>query len=258
MGHPNSTTATLPLNLQTRTTGTVHAPADGAPLCPARARTSAQGAAYVETSDPITCRSCLKRQAAADQLAARETGVRGTVRTAEGVQVRVYPGEDIADMLDTLTAVQQRAGLEVDAVAVSRTPGGDWEPVAPADAEPPAEGCAPWCAEHDDCTGGGRYPADPPNGTCWAPTLPTPGGRYGGDGSVCLTHDSEDGTLIQIITGHDTLLTVEEAERFAEAILAQTRLARTTVPASPAPMLLADVEGGCPNPGCRICKPADH
>jgi len=187
------------MNLQTRTTGTVHAPTtDGAPLCPARSRTTAQDGAYAETSSPVTCRSCLKRQAA-------------------------------ADMLDTLAAV-----------------------------EPPAEGCAPWCAEHDDCTGGGQYPADPPNGTCWAPTVPTPGGRYGDDGSVALTHDGEDGTLIQIITGHDTLLTVEEAEQFAAAILTQTRLARTTVPATPESLELVDVEGGCPNPGCRICTPTDR
>ncbi|MFD8564827.1 DUF6907 domain-containing protein [Streptosporangium canum] len=119
-----------------------------------------------------------------------------------------------------------------------------------------APGCAPWCVRHDDCTSNGRHPADPHGGMCWAPAIPTPGGRSGSAGDVELTYDAEDGALIQVNNDSDAVLTVDEAEEFARAILAQVELARTTVPVTPAPLELKDGEGDCSDPACRICKPA--
>ncbi|MGC5012995.1 DUF6907 domain-containing protein [Streptosporangium sp. DT93] len=121
---------------------------------------------------------------------------------------------------------------------------------------PAATGCRPWCVEHDDCTGGGHHPADPPGGMCRAGHALLPGGRGGVGGVVELTYDGVDGALIQVSNDSDAVLTLAEAEHFAHTILERVALARTTTPASPAPMVLADVDGACPNPGCRICKPA--
>ncbi|WP_326830242.1 hypothetical protein OIE13_17085 [Streptosporangium sp. NBC_01810] len=142
----------LPVNLRTRSTGTVHAAtADGTPLCPTRVT----AAALEFTSEPVSCRSCLKlhslevvehqEQPAADESPApRETGVRGTVRTAEGIGPRVYPGENVAELLDTLKGVQRRGGLPVDGEVVSRAPGGVWELLKPGPA-PSVSPCPPWC-----------------------------------------------------------------------------------------------------------------
>ncbi|MFI6513613.1 DUF6907 domain-containing protein [Streptosporangium sp. NPDC050855] len=120
----------------------------------------------------------------------------------------------------------------------------------------PMAGCRPWCVEHDDCTGGSRHPADPSGGMCRAGHALLPGGRGGVGGVVELTYDGVDGALIQVSNDSDAVLTLAEAEHFAHTILERVALARTTTPASPAPMVLADIEGACPSPGCRICKPA--
>ncbi|OUC96058.1 hypothetical protein [Streptosporangium minutum] len=63
--------------------------------------------------------------------AGREYGVRGTVDTAEGRQVRTYTGRRLdqataASMLKELQDAQQREGITADAVIVSRDPGGAW------------------------------------------------------------------------------------------------------------------------------------
>ncbi|MEV4752146.1 hypothetical protein AB0K21_37800 [Streptosporangium sp. NPDC049248] len=145
----------LPVNLRTRSTGTVHAStADGAPLCPTRITSGA----LESTSEPVSCRSCRsclklhslevverQEQPVADESPApRETGVRGTVRTAEGIGPRVYPGENVAELLDTLKGVQRRGGLPMDAEVVSRAPGGVWEPLEAIPA-PSVSPCPSWC-----------------------------------------------------------------------------------------------------------------
>ncbi|WP_030919031.1 hypothetical protein [Streptosporangium amethystogenes] len=66
---------------------------------------------------------------------ATEFGVRGTIRTAEGEQVKTYTGrdgtrEEAAGLLGDLLGVQERQRIEADAVIVSRTSGGTWVPVA--------------------------------------------------------------------------------------------------------------------------------
>ncbi|MET8381586.1 hypothetical protein ABZV14_01130 [Streptosporangium canum] len=131
---------TLPVNLRTRSTGTVHAvTAAGTPLCPARA-----AAGMESTSAPVSCRSCLKLQpleVVELQEQPAEVGVRGTVDHGNGPQVRTYTGTDAVGMLAELRDVQRRQGGAVDAVVVSRVPGGDWRPVAAV-----APGACPeWC-----------------------------------------------------------------------------------------------------------------
>ncbi|MFF0249647.1 DUF6907 domain-containing protein [Streptosporangium sandarakinum] len=125
---------------------------------------------------------------------------------------------------------------------------------APAGSSAP--GCAPWCVRHDDCTRGGRHLPDPEGGMCWAPPVPLPGGRYGSAGTVELSNDAEDGALIQVANDSDAVLTVDEAEEFAHAILAQVALARTTIPVTPEPLELAAGEDSCSDSACRICRPA--
>ncbi|WP_344972794.1 DUF6907 domain-containing protein [Streptosporangium fragile] len=547
----NNGTTTTPVtatavNLRTRSSGVVHAAVNDLPACPARPRATSPAGAYTETQEPVSCKHCLKLtatepaervevEAPAQPAEAREYGVRGTVNTPEGVQVRVYAGESLehatTKLLRDLHGVQQRGGLAVDGAVVSRTPGGEWEPIettrhddsvqlvdvtaltpaqldgitcvrcgteadrmlpagtvagygqvfqcspacapseptssacpawcdgddhggdpvgerahwsatsdlplsledlvddvdggtyrpallaellnvesdtrgthihlsdnvsatwgrkltvaeadeladhlrdltaqarasqvpvprpakpmpfwqtvpcpawcdglhddgdhpddrghysglhtSPLTQEPPvqvapnvwgpeelhlslhqgereavpvvrlsrggrtdrmvtmtlaeaeqthanlgallaearaarpavtAHGCALWCVQHDDCTEGGRHPADPRGGMCRAGSAPLPGGRYGRPGHVDLTYDAEDGHLIQINNDSDAVLTLEEAERHARTVLDRVALARTTIPASPAP--LENVEGACSDPACRICKTA--
>lgn len=217
-------------NLRTRSTGTVHAAADGVPLCPARSTRTDQNGPYVETVDAVTCRSCVK-------LAPTEA-----VESPAAVVVALT-----GDQLDGIACIR------CERTDTRMVPAGSAEHgqlFQCADHDTPA--CPTWCNadDHGGDDPGERahwgYTADVP--LSLTPT--TPGaeppslmatllkveGEYPRD-----THVSVSDTL----SGRGLSLTLDEADQLAECLRTLTAQAR----ASAAPVTLAAVPPG--RPGCE-------
>ncbi|MGW5684582.1 hypothetical protein [Nonomuraea sp. NPDC003754] len=105
--------------------------------------------------------------------------------------------------------------------------------------------CHPWCVRHDELD----------DELCFSADLPTPGGKYGDPGHVGLSYHPDTGIGVSIYHDTDATLTLDEAEQLAAALMRQIALGRgRATPNSPAPLALENVEGGCSDLGCRICK----
>ncbi|YCK35204.1 hypothetical protein ACNF49_14275 [Actinomadura sp. ATCC 39365] len=82
--------------------------------------------------------------------------------------------------------------------------------------------CQSWCVAHDHA-----------EGVCTAPTVATPGGRWGMPGHISMTHGPAGGTLHTLNHDPDAELTTDEFEQLCLIGLAQVALARGAA-ASPA------------------------
>ncbi|MDP4504047.1 hypothetical protein [Nonomuraea turcica] len=67
---------------------------------------------------------------------------------------------------------------------------------------------------------------DHAEGYCHSRNVSTPGGRWSAPGYVAMSHGPAGGTLVELHHDGDAELTPDEAEQFANAILAQVALAR--------------------------------